>query len=117
MIMTTHIGVGGDPDFLRRWFTGAEANAFAQGDALDNDEFQRLAARQVRTLDPIRRRQIIFRLQEILAEELPTLPLYYRRFYWIYNSAKLHPFGTPGGLLDGIPLIENKLVFLPRAHP
>jgi hypothetical protein len=43
--------------------------------------------------------------------------LYYRRFYWIYNSAKLHPFETPGGLLDGIPLIENKLVFLPRAHP
>ena len=117
MLMTTHIGIGGDPDFLRRWFTGAEANAFAQGDALDNDEFRRLAARQVRTLDPIRRKQIIFRLQEILAEEVPTLPLYYRRFYWIYNSAKLHPFETPGGLLDGIPLIENKLVFLPRAHP
>ena len=117
MLMTTHIGIGGDPDFLRRWFTGAAANAFVQGDVLDNEEFQRLAGRQVRTLDPIRRRQIIFRLQEILAEEVPTLPLYYRRFYWIYNSAKLRPFETPGGLLDGIPLIENKLIFLPRAHP
>jgi peptide/nickel transport system substrate-binding protein len=118
MLMTTHIGIGGDPDFLRRWFTGGSANAFAQGDSLDNDEFRRLAAQQVRTLDPVRRRQIIFRMQEILAEEVPTLPLYYRRFYWIYNSAKLHPVQTLGGLLDGIPLIENKLILLrPAAHP
>lgn len=26
-----HLGVGGDPDFLRRWQEGAEANDFAQG--------------------------------------------------------------------------------------
>lgn len=118
MLMTTHIGVGGDPDFLRRWYTDEGANTFAQGDALDNDELHGLAAQQAKTLDPIRRRQLIFRMQEILAEEVPTLPLYYRRFYWIYNSSKLHPFETLGGLMDGIPLVENKLIFLsPRSRP
>jgi peptide/nickel transport system substrate-binding protein len=118
MLLTAHIGVGGDPDFLRRWFAGEQANLLAVGDTLDNDEFHRLAAQQVRTLDAAARRRMIFRMQEILADELPTLPLYYRRFYWIYNSAKLHPFATPGGLLDGIPLIENKLVFLrPQSQP
>jgi peptide/nickel transport system substrate-binding protein len=118
MLLAAHIGVGGDPDFLRRWFAGEQANVLAVGDALDNDEFQRLAAQQVRTLDAASRRRMIFRMQEILADEVPTLPLYYRRFYWIYNSAKLHPFETPGGLMDGIPLIENKLVFLrPQSQP
>ncbi|HYM90118.1 MAG TPA: ABC transporter substrate-binding protein [bacterium] len=118
MLLTTHIGVGGDPDFLRRWFTGEQANAFALGDALDNEEFHRLASQQVRTLDAGARRQMVFRMQEILADEMPTLPLYYRRFYWVYNGAKLHPFETLGGLLDGIPLIENKLAFLrPPSQP
>ena len=118
MVLTAHIGVGGDPDFLRRWFVGEQANVLALGDTLDNDEFHRLAAQQVRTLDAAARRRMIFRMQEILADEVPTLPVYYRRFYWIYNSAKLHPFTTPGGLMDGIPLIENKLVFLrPQSQP
>src|SRR2546430_9209728 len=27
-----HIGIGGDPDYLRRWYTGQESNASAQGD-------------------------------------------------------------------------------------
>jgi glucose-inhibited division protein A len=51
-------------------------------------------------------------MQAILAEEVPTLPLYYRRFYWIYNGAKFGAFDTPGGLMNGIPLIENKIAFL-----
>ncbi len=118
VLLTTHIGIGGDPDFLRRWFTGEGASAFVQGDVLHNDEFQRVATLQVKTLDPVARRQMIFRMQEILAEEVPTLPLYYRRLYWIYNGSKLHPVETSGGLMDGIPLIENKLVFLrPPARP
>lgn len=111
MALTTHI-IGGDPDYLRRWFTGAEANAFAQGTVLENSEFLRLADQQVATLDPAGRRRLISRMQAILAEEVPTLPLYYRRFYWIYNGAKLRAFDTPGGLMNGIPLIENKIAFL-----
>lgn len=112
MLLTAHIGVGGDPDFLRRWFNGEQANAFALGDRLENAEFQRLASEQVVTLDVTARRRMVFRMQEILADDVPTLPLYYRRFYWVFNSAKFHPFETLGGVMDGIPLIENKLVFL-----
>jgi peptide/nickel transport system substrate-binding protein len=112
MLLTAHIGVGGDPDFLRRWFNGEQANAFALGDRLENEEFQRLASAQVLTLDGSARRRMVFRMQAILADEVPTLPLYYRRFYWVFNSTTFHPFETLGGLMDGIPLIENKLVFL-----
>jgi peptide/nickel transport system substrate-binding protein len=116
-LLTAHIGVGGDPDFLRRWFNGEQANAFALGDRLENEEFQRLASQQVLTLDVSARRRMVFRMQEILADEVPTLPLYYRRFYWVFNSAKFRPFETLGGLMDGIPLIENRLVFLRAQNP
>ena len=111
---TTHTGTGGDPDYLRTWFTGESANLFARGSALRQPEFLRLAKLQVRTLDPQRRLQMIYRMQDVLAEELPSLPLYYRRFFWVYDSRKFKPIATRGGLMNAIPLIENKVAFLRR---
>lgn len=110
--LTFHIGAGGDPDYLRRWFGGGEANQFAQGAEFAHPEFQRLADLQARTLDPEARRRLVHAMQAILAEELPTLPLFYRRFYWVYDSRKFTPVATRGGLMNGIPLIENKMAFL-----
>ncbi|MEJ7655275.1 MAG: hypothetical protein WKH64_19045 [Chloroflexia bacterium] len=49
--LTAHIGVGGDPDYLRRWYAGEEAN-FAQGSIFNNAEFDRLGEEQTATLDP-----------------------------------------------------------------
>lgn len=114
MLLTFHIGSGGDPDYLRTWFTGQEANLFARGSAMRSPEYLRLARLQARTLDPARRRGLIDRMQVLLSEELPTLPLYYRRFFWVYDSRKITPIATRGGLLNGIPLMENKLAFLSR---
>ncbi len=112
--LTFHIGAGGDPDYLRRWLGGGEANLFGQSAEFAHPEFRRLAAEQARALDPAARRASVYRMQEILADELPTLALYYRRFYWVYDSRKFIPTATAGGLMNGIPLIENKLAFLGR---
>jgi peptide/nickel transport system substrate-binding protein len=112
MALTFHIGAGGDPDYLRRWFDGSEANQFGQTTGFASPEYQRLAAAQVRTLDAGARHRLVERMQAILAEELPTLPLYYRRFYWVYDSRQFTPVAVRGGLMNGIPLIENKLAFL-----
>ncbi|MDR7502986.1 MAG: ABC transporter substrate-binding protein [Armatimonadota bacterium] len=114
LLFTTHIGSGGDPDYLRTWFTGEEANLFAAGSRMRSPEYLRLARRQLEAIDPTERRAVIWRMQAMLAEALPTLPLYYRRFFWIYDSRLLTPFVTRGGLLNGIPLLENKLIFLSR---
>jgi peptide/nickel transport system substrate-binding protein len=112
--LVQHIGVGGDPDFLRRWYAGEEANDFAQGSVFHHPEYERLAREQAATLDPAKRKELAFRMQEILAEELPTIVLYYRRFYWVYESTKYTPMNTWGGLMNGIPLVQNKLTFLRR---
>jgi peptide/nickel transport system substrate-binding protein len=112
LALTAHIGVGGDPDYLRRWYTGEEANAFAQGSIFRDAEYLALAEEQAATLDPERRRAIVFRMQEILAEELPTIVLYHRRFYWLYDPALFTPLETWGGLMDGIPFPNNKLTLI-----
>lgn len=112
--LISHVGAGGDPDYLRRWLTGREPNLFGQTSAFRHAEFQRLAAAQAGEMDPGARRVAVARMQAIIAGELPTLALYNRRLSWVYDSRKLAPIGTRGGLLSGIPLIENKIAFLNR---
>jgi len=105
-------GVGGDPDFLRQWYSASDANDFAQGLIFQNPEFERLGLEQATAIDPAVRKKLVFRMQDILAEELSTIVLYHRRFYWAYDSAKLAPMNTWGGLMVGIPFVQNKLIFL-----
>ncbi|MDQ3328405.1 MAG: ABC transporter substrate-binding protein [Chloroflexota bacterium] len=110
--LTAHIGVGGDPDYLRRWYAGEEANAFAQGSVFQNEEFTRLGTQQAAIVNPEERRPVVNRMQEILAEELPTIVLYHRRFYWVYDPSAFTPMETWGGLMNGIPFPNNKLALI-----
>jgi peptide/nickel transport system substrate-binding protein len=107
-----HIGVGGDPDYLPRWYAGQESNQAAQGDLLHDPAFDAVAAQQSTTLDPAVRKTQVAQLQAILAEDVPTIPLYYRRFYWVYDSTRVSPMNTWSGLMNGIPFVDNKLIFL-----
>ena len=108
MALTSHIGVGGDPDYLRRWYAGEEANTFAQGSIFHNAQYTRLGEQEAATIDPPQRRAIVFQMQEILADELPTIVLYHRRFYWVYDPSVFTPMMTAGGLMNGIPFPEQQ---------
>ncbi len=114
MAITGHIGLSGDPDFLRLWFTGEASNAYAaRGKSFKNKEFHKLADKQLGILDEKDRKVVIDQMQDILADELPTLVLYHRPFYFIYDSQQFDGwFNTAGGIADGIPLWENKAAFI-----
>ncbi len=114
LALLQHIGIGGDPDFLRRWSADQEANDAAQGFVWRDAAYSRLAEAQAVTLDSGQRRALVGQMQQRLADELPTIPLYVRRFYWLYNSSAYTPMNTFGGLMNGIPLAQNKLTFLRR---
>ncbi len=111
--LTGHIGASGDPDYLRLWFSGKAANMWSsRGQSLQLDEFHKLAEQQMQELDEGKRRDIVNQMQDILAEELPTLALYHRPFYDIHNASTFDGWkNTYGGIADGMPLWENK-VFL-----
>jgi peptide/nickel transport system substrate-binding protein len=76
-------------------------------------DFNALAVQQAHELDAGQRKTLVDQMQGILADELPTLPLYHRRIYLIYRQAAWdHWFNTWGGMMSGIPLMENKLALV-----
>jgi len=83
--------------------------------AYENEELDRLFEEQGRTLDEGERRRLVWRLQEIIAKDLPVLTLYHPKMWCVYDPAKLDTwFYTPGGVASGIPTEQNKLIFLRR---
>lgn len=113
MAITGHIGLSGDPDFLRLWFSGQASNAYAGKSVFNNKEFKKLADLQLTQTDEADRKETIGQMQDILAEELPTLVLYHRPFYFIYKASDFDGwFNTYGGISDGIPLWDNKAAFI-----
>lgn len=106
-----HGGIGGDPIFLNQL---AAINAIPASAALyHNPEYLQLAEQQAYQTNPVERRQSLARMQSLLAEDLPTLPLYYRKSYFAYRPGKIEGwFYTSGGIAMGIPTEMNKLVFL-----
>ena len=69
--------IGGDPDWLRQRFTEpANQGLFFRSWGFENERFDELAAAQLATLDPVARKELVVEMQEILAEEVPVLPLY-----------------------------------------
>jgi len=81
----------------------------------ENEELDRLFEEQGRTLDEEERRDLVLKLQEIVAEELPILTLYHPKMWCVYDPAKLDTwFYTKGGVAGGIPIPQNKLIFLER---
>ena len=58
-----------------------------------------------------KRKDMVFRIQELLAEDLPNLALYYPNWYWAHNG-RLDLWYTQNGVAIGIPLPLNKRVFV-----
>ncbi|GFH42123.1 DNA-binding protein [Lactococcus hodotermopsidis] len=113
MAITGHIGYSGDPDFLRLWFSGQAYNTFAGTAVFENKVYQELATLQMSQSDEKARHETVNKMQDILAEELPTLLLYHRPFYFMYDATVFDGwFNTANGISDGIPLTDNKLAFV-----
>lgn len=76
-----------------------------------NKELRRLVMAQLQEMDPEKRKEIVFRIQELYAGDLPNLPLYYPNWYWAHNG-RLDIFYTKNGISIGIPLPLNRRAFI-----
>jgi len=80
----------------------------------DNAAYDELYQRQATSVDEEQRRQLVWELQEIVAQDLPVLTLYHPKMWTVYDASVLDSwFYTQGGVGFGIPLSMNKLIFLP----
>lgn len=108
LALTGHGGIGGDPQVLARMITG---DNFLSARWNSNKVLAELLVAQTATLDPVKRKQQIFRVQELYAADMPAIPLYYPTWYYAHNN-RAAMFFTFQGVANGIPLPFNKLQFI-----
>jgi peptide/nickel transport system substrate-binding protein len=61
-------------------------------------------------MDHEKRKAIVFKIQEIYAEELPAISLYYPDSVSAYNPKKgITWYYTRGGISKGVPIPQNKM--------
>jgi peptide/nickel transport system substrate-binding protein len=90
-------GPNADPDILRVLFSSKVPPSLQSASAYANPEFDDLAARQRVTFDDAERKNLVARMQAILANDLPVLPLYYPEVDILFRKAVLDQwYFTPG---------------------
>ena len=75
-----------------------------------NAELNRLLEDQMLEMNHEKRKAIVFKIQEVYAEDLPAISLYYPDSMAAYNPNKgVVWFYTKGGISKGIPIPQNKM--------
>ena len=117
LAFNTNGSFGGDPVFLSRFATvgadGAPSVTGQGGTTWESEEYNRIYNESAVEQDDAKRHQQVNELQEIIAEELPCLTLYYKKAVAAYNNTIFDGFYyTPDGISIAVPFIMNKLVFV-----
>ncbi len=84
LVLNGHGGWGNDPDILRDRYN----SQFKETPGYLNAEIDRLSNEQLLATDLEKRKDIVFELQEIIAEEIPILTLYNTSGYSVYRPEK-----------------------------
>lgn len=107
--MNTDHGAGG---YLRQvYHSETQATQHAQG--YHNAEVDRLIEEQQTTIAEPERREIVAEIQQLIAEDLPMLPLVYPQGFAVYDEETFDAwYYTEGGIGGTVPLAWNKHMFV-----
>jgi peptide/nickel transport system substrate-binding protein len=103
-------GHGGlyEPSFLNKAITG---QGFFSARYDSNAKLNHLLQAQLTEMDPDKRKRLVFEIQEIYADELPALTLYYPLWYTALDG-KVKLYFTKDGIASGIPMSLNRMAFV-----
>jgi len=115
MVLLGHGGWGSDPHFLKKRFV----DDISQGNSLmecrsygyHNDRLNALLNQQSITFDHQMRKQLIFNIQMLLAEELPEIPLFNTTNYTVFRPSTYDGWRF---MYDHHALAHSKLSFLEK---
>ena len=108
LALSGHGGLGADPDYLRRMTLEDTLNSARY---TGNDRLADLLEGQRSEIDEDRRAEMISEAQELYAEDLPALTLYYPNWRWAHNG-EVDLYFTRGGIAIGVPIPLNKMAFV-----
>jgi len=111
LAVSGHGGLCGDPRMLNEMISSQYGAGSVNSARYDADpELNRLMEDQMREMDPEKRKAIVFRIQQIYAQDLPAISLYYPDSMAAYNPGKgIRWYYTKGGISKGIPIPQNKM--------
>ncbi|MFO7885439.1 MAG: ABC transporter substrate-binding protein [Desulfobacteraceae bacterium] len=111
LAISGHGGVAGDPKILCEMISSQYGAGSVNSARFDADpELNRLLKEQMREMDPAERKKIVFKIQEMYADQLPAISLYYPDTMAAYNpDCRVTWFYTRGGIGKGIPIPQNKI--------
>ncbi len=102
----------GEGNYLRQVYS-SKTKAVQHAQGYENPEVDRLLEEQQVTVDDEERRELVGRVQELIAEDLPLLPLVYPAGFTIFNRESFAEwYYTEGGVASTVPSVENKHVFI-----
>ena len=110
LILNGYGGWGGDADLLRTAYVSEGESPSASGiPGYFAAQINALAAQQLAETEQNRRKALIFRLQELIAEEIPQIPLYNTTGYIVYRPAKYNGWRY---MFDHHEVTHSKLSYL-----
>ncbi|WP_214083734.1 ABC transporter substrate-binding protein, partial [Methanothrix sp.] len=109
LALSGHGGLGADPAVLNK--VVLDMNSFNSARYDQDPKLNDVLNEQLAEMDPARREDLVDSAQELIAEDLPALPLYYTNSYWASNDLVRFYF-TYGGVGSGVPIAINKMAFV-----
>jgi len=103
-------GHGGlyEPSFLQRSILGEGFNS-ARYSA--NAELTQLLNAQLTEMNTAKRKDMVLQIQELYAEDIPALTLYYPKSYWAHDGS-ITLYYTMDGISIGVPIPLNRMCFV-----
>lgn len=108
LALSGHGGLGGDPEILNKVIIG---KGFNSARYQKSEDLTNLLKQQLQEMDQEKRKTLVGQIQEIYAEEMPCLCLYYPTWYWAHDG-QVTLYYTKQGIASGIPIPLNKMSFV-----
>ena len=117
LAVSGHGGICGDPRILNEMISSEYGAGSVNSARYDADpELNRLMEAQMLEMDQDKRKAIVYKIQEVYAEDLPAISLYYPDSMAAYNPDKgIAWYYTRGGISKGIPIPQNKMAVIERS--
>jgi peptide/nickel transport system substrate-binding protein len=110
LAISGHGGLLGDARILNRMINPKVTGSVNSARFGANKDLLKLLKAQIAEMDTEKRKALVYRIQEIYADEVPAISLYYPASMAAYNPEKgIKWYYTRGGIGLGIPIAQNKM--------
>ena len=118
LAVSGHGGVSGDARILNEMILSKYGAGSVNSARYDEDaELAALLEEQMVEMDDGKRKKIVYKIQEVYAQVLPAISLYYPDSMSAYSAEKgIVWYYTKGGISKGIPIPQNKMSLIERSN-